>query len=79
MSSGFTDKYIVMAYRYGDVSDYHYPVGVFSTYEDAWVATDRHRQDNNFDYSHIIYKVSQDIIYNDHEAEIVYDTTIGLI
>lgn len=80
MSSGPTKaQYIVIAYRYGDVTDYHYPVGVFSSEVLAIKAAKDHRAFRGGKYDHVIYKVDQDADYDAEEAEIVYNKTAGLI
>jgi len=65
---------LVMAYRYGDVTGYHYPVGIFKDVETAKKAAREHHVFRGGKYSHIGWECENGIKYDAEEAKKVFDT-----
>lgn len=63
--------FCVWAYRYSDKKDYNFPVGIFSTYENAEKAAQKHRDYRGGKYDHIIYRMPIDLDFDAEEAVIV--------
>ena len=67
--------YLVMAYRFGNLSGYHFPVGVFATLEDAQHKANMHREFRGGKYDHRIYEIKLGEDYYDAEEAYVVDGT----
>ena len=69
--------YLVMAYghRFGNLSGYHFPVGVFATLEDAQDKANIHREIRGGKYDHRIYEIKLGEDYYDAEEAYVVDGT----
>ena len=62
--------YCTWAYRYSDKQGYNFPVGIFSTYERAEQAAQKHRDLRGGKYDHLIYRMPIDLDYDAEEAVI---------
>lgn len=63
--------YVVIAYRSGMPRDYHFPLGVFETFESAITAANSHHHYRGYKYSHVIHEVIMDHAYDAGEAQAV--------
>lgn len=52
-----SELFCVWAYRYGKKEGYNFPVGLFTTYEEAEKAAKDHRMYRGGKYDHLIYKI----------------------
>lgn len=68
--------FLVMAYRFGDTRDYNYPVGIFSTVEEALKEARFHREYRGGKYDHKIFQLEVGKGYDAEEAEVVGGTGI---
>lgn len=66
--------FLVMAYRMGQLKEYNYPVGVFTTYEKALKEAEIHRNYRGGKYDHQIFKLEEGRNYDAQEAEVVGGT-----
>ena len=69
-------NYLVIAYRFGNLSDYHFPVGVFATLEDAQDQANMHRDFRGGKYDHRIYEIKLGEGYDAEEAYVVDGTGV---
>jgi hypothetical protein len=60
--------YCVWAYRYGNWEGYNFPVGVFTTYEEALQAAKTHHNFRGGKYDHRIYDLPLGVEYDAQEA-----------
>lgn len=66
--------YLVMAYRYGNLEGYHFPVGIFSDINIAIKEAKLHREFRGGKYDHRIYELNPEYGYDAQEAKIVAGT-----
>jgi len=66
--------YLVTAYRYGDLSGYSYPVGVFATLDQALAAAHDYRESRGGKYDHTIHEIEAGKSYDAEEAQVVAGT-----
>jgi hypothetical protein len=67
--------YLVMAYRYGNLQGYHFPVGIFSDLDIAIKEAKLHRDFRGGKYDHRIYEINPEHGYDAEEAKIVSGTS----
>lgn len=65
-----TDMHLVMAYRYGDIADYHFPVGVFTTEDLAKEAAAAHRRFRGGKYQHKIFRIEPGKSYDAEQCPV---------
>ena len=65
--------YLVFAYRYGELTGYHFPVGCFETLEQANWAANNHRTFRGGKYEHRIWEMKLNEEYDAGEAHIVQE------
>lgn len=66
--------FLVMAYRYGDLTAYHFPVGVFSNLHDAVKEAQEHRVFRGSKYDHKIFELELGENYDAEESKCVAGT-----
>lgn len=66
--------YLVIAYRYGNLSGYHFPVGIFDSLDAAVNEAILHRNFRGGKYDHRIYEIDLNKGYDAEEAKIVGGT-----
>ena len=66
--------YVVIAYRYGDLTAHHFPVGVYLTADDAVIAAKNHREDRGGKYEHRVFSMEAGKLYDGNHANIIIDT-----
>lgn len=72
-----TKVYLVIAYRYGVVKDYSYPIGVFTSEDEAISAAKAHRNFRGGKYDHKMFYVDLNTGYDAEEAKGVWVTNVG--
>lgn len=71
--------YLVMAYRYGNLEGYHFPVGIFSDINIAIKEAKLHREFRGGKYDHRIYELNLNQGCDAQEAKIVAGTGVFAI
>ena len=66
--------FLVIAYRMGQERGYNYPVGIFSTVEEALKEARFHREYRGGKYDHKIFQIEVGKGYDAEEAEVVDGT-----
>ena len=61
--------YLVMAYRYGDVKGYQFPVGIFKDRDVAIEQAHAHRQFRGYKYDHKLFPMEDGISYDAEECK----------
>jgi hypothetical protein len=68
-----SELFLVLAYRYGDLKSYHFPVGIFITFFEAQSAAKRHRKYRGAKYDHRIYLIPPGEEFDGEQCELVQD------
>lgn len=63
------DMYLVIAYRYGVITDYQFPIGIFSNKNNAIVAARNHRAFRGGKYDHKVFRLDVGTVYDAEEAK----------
>lgn len=65
--------FIAIAYRYGNISGYHFPIGIFKTLDLAKSAAKSHWEFRGGKYRHRVFEISEiGKIYDAEEAKCVW-------
>ena len=78
MNKEYKTVYCVWAYRYGQITSYNYPVGIFETIEEAQKAAKDHRSFRGSKYDHRIYSMPIGKQHDAEEATLVQDVSEGV-
>lgn len=65
---------LVMAYRYGNVNSYHFPIGIFDSVTEAEKAAREHHVFRGGKYDHIGWECEKGVEYDAEEAKVVFNT-----
>lgn len=68
-----SELFLVLAYRYGDLKGYHFPVGIFATFIEAQNAARSHREYRGLKYDHRIYVMALGQEFDAEQCKLVQD------